>query len=45
MDLIIILCIILGIMLVIGQAFQVDLKEIEKKDPKYRKYLKDKYKI
>jgi hypothetical protein len=45
MDLIIILCIILGIMLVLGYAFQADLNEIEEKDPKYRKYLKNKYKI
>ena len=32
-------------MIVFGLIFQHDLKEIEKHNPEYRKFLKDKYDI
>lgn len=34
-----------GIMYVFGKCFDLDLKEIKKTDPAYRKYLNDKYDI
>ena len=36
---------ILGMMYVLGWAHQEDLKEIEKKNPKLREYIKQKYNI
>ena len=33
------------VMTVLGVAFRNDLKRMEKENPKYRKYLKDKYNI
>lgn len=36
---------IFGLMWVLGKVFQSDLKELEKTNPKYRKWLKDKYDI
>ena len=44
-NLLIMVFIILGIMSIFGIAFQYDLKELEKTNPKYRKWLKDKYNI
>jgi hypothetical protein len=42
---IIAICIILGIMFIFGLAFESDLKDLEKSNPNYRKFLKDKYDI
>ena len=36
---------VVGFMYVMGYAFQQDLKEMEKTHPKFRKYLKNKYKL
>jgi hypothetical protein len=41
----VLLFIILGYMWVMGKCFESDLKELEKTNPKYRKFLKDKYNI
>lgn len=35
--------ILFGIMYMLGWAFQQDLDDMEKSQPEYRKYLKDKY--
>ena len=32
-------------MYILGLAFQSDLKDLEKTNPKYRKYLKEKFDI
>ena len=37
--------VIVGFMWVMGKCYQHDLKEMEKTDPKYRKWLKDNYDI
>jgi|LauGreDrversion4_2_1035121.scaffolds.fasta_scaffold863631_1 hypothetical protein len=39
------LLVILGFMWLMGKCFESDLKELEKTNPKYRKFLKDKYNI
>jgi hypothetical protein len=39
------LVIIITIMWVFGKAFESDLKDLEETNPKYRKFLKDKYDI
>jgi uncharacterized protein YneF (UPF0154 family) len=39
------LFVILGFMWVMGKCFESDLKDLEKTNPKYRKWLKDKYDI
>ena len=45
MEILIGILIIFAIMLGASFAFQKDLKEIERTDPKYRQYLKDTLKI
>lgn len=35
--------VIFAIMWILGKAFEADLKDLEKTNPKYRKFLKDKY--
>jgi len=45
MELLIGLSIIFLIMFVLGKAFQSDLNDLEKTNPKYRKHLKDKFDI
>ena len=35
----------LGFMWVMGKCFESDLKDLEKTNPKYRKWLKDNYDI
>jgi len=37
--------VILGFMYLMGRFFESDLKDLEKHNPQYRKYLKDKYDI
>lgn len=37
--------VLLLLMYFLSVAFQEDLKNLEKTNPKYRQYLKDKYKI
>jgi uncharacterized protein YneF (UPF0154 family) len=39
------LFVILGFMWVMGKCFESDLKDLEKTNQKYRKFLKDKYDI
>ena len=39
------LLVILGFMWLMGKCFESDLKDLEKTNPKYRKWLKDKYDI
>jgi hypothetical protein len=34
-----------GFMWIMGKCFESDLKDLEKTNPKYRKFLKDKYNI
>ena len=36
---------VFGFMYIMGRCFESDLKDIEKDNPKYRKFLKDKYGI
>lgn len=45
LELLIGLGIIITIMWIFGKAFESDLKDLEKTNPKYRKFLKDKYDI
>lgn len=44
-ELLVIILIIFGLMYMFGRAFQSDLDDLERKNPKYRKWLKDKYDI
>jgi Na+-transporting methylmalonyl-CoA/oxaloacetate decarboxylase gamma subunit len=41
----ILLLIVLIFMWIMGKAFESDLRDLEKTNPKYRKFLKDKYDI
>lgn len=44
MKILILIGLLIGFMYLMGWALQYDLKEMEKTHPKYRKYLKDRYK-
>ena len=39
------LVVVLGFMWVMGKCFESDLEDLKKSNPKYRKWLKDKYDI
>lgn len=41
----VLIIVIFGFMYIMGRCFESDLKDLEKTNPKYRKYLKDKYDI
>ena len=41
----VLIIVIFGFMWVMGKCFESDLKDLEKTNPKYRKYLKDKFDI
>jgi len=43
MEILIGICVLIGLMYVMGYALQKDLKEMEKTHPKLRKHLEDKY--
>ncbi len=43
MEILIGICVLFGLMYVMGCAFQKDLKDMEKTHYKFRKYLKDNY--
>ena len=45
MELLIGLLILFGIMYIMGYAFNKDLNDLKKTHPKYRKHLRDKYKL
>lgn len=41
----VLIIVVFGFMYVMGKCFESDLKDLEKTNPKYRKYLKDKFDI
>lgn len=41
----VLLFIVFGFMWIMGKAFESDLKDLEKTNPKYRQFLKDKYNL
>jgi hypothetical protein len=43
--LLVLIIVVFGFIYFAGRCIKIDLEELEKTNPRYRKYLKDKYKL